>query len=448
MSSVAWLFSAWMFYSSSSNAELKSMNDQELSHYSGQAVIQIDQAHDQVQNLDFTRVKFGLDIKANITADKVELGKYDRNSQFDSDISVEKLSLGTINSNGTLSPFEIKDPFFDIAIDADTNDFKGFKLGFGTVKGDVVVDIGTLSGNFYIDIWDNSNSFGSTVSNLLDKLNYTNAATGFDSVIGYVAEGALWAANLGTPLPMYAPAQLVDAYGNSTLIRSQMAGIPNGGAIQLYNLHFGLEVVVGALHAIPSLSLYGWQGLGAKCTFCQNYIPSLGPIFGEVANATIPQALTNVLGLECHGDGVFCGTLNVKSGNCSVLLTTPVCLGLSDYRTLPIGKFNGAGQELSPADGVFLSLQGSNIIWPKLLSNTETANNIYNAYIAAGYSKSEAKNKVLSELRGTINTPNSDWAEVASGYAVNVPQDTVTVNFTQASTNISRVRSKYIDDYY
>ena len=73
MSSFAWLFSAWMFYSSSSNAELKSMDDQELSFYSGQASIQIDQAHDQVQNLDFTRVKFGLDIKANMNIDNLNL---------------------------------------------------------------------------------------------------------------------------------------------------------------------------------------------------------------------------------------------------------------------------------------------------------------------------------------------------------------------------------------
>jgi len=62
--------------SHSASANLLPLSDEELAATDGQAFISIDQY--QQNNLDFTRVNFGLDAKVQLNADEVVYGEYPR----------------------------------------------------------------------------------------------------------------------------------------------------------------------------------------------------------------------------------------------------------------------------------------------------------------------------------------------------------------------------------
>ena len=63
--------------SSLSQAQLVPIDERELSNTTGQAFINIDRSSSASQNLDFTKLTFGLDVKTSLNSDLLELGKYD-----------------------------------------------------------------------------------------------------------------------------------------------------------------------------------------------------------------------------------------------------------------------------------------------------------------------------------------------------------------------------------
>lgn len=142
-----------------SQAELKSLDDYVLSNQIGQGVIDVSEValYSGLNNADsdksFTRITFGMDIDINANIDELILGQGSRQDGIDNsdgsataDIDFSNISLGTVNSDGSLEDFNIVDPYIEFARNSD-DELIGFRIGFGEVNGTLGSSIKTLSGD-------------------------------------------------------------------------------------------------------------------------------------------------------------------------------------------------------------------------------------------------------------------------------------------------------------
>lgn len=153
-------------YVQNSFAQLIPIDESELSDMTGQAFINID--HDTSGGLDFTKLTFGLDIKTSLNSDLVELGKYDRSGEAagSSDIRISDFALGHIDDNGNIVPFEISDPFIELAFDNvnGKENLVGVRLGFGGALGKLSGNIETLTGNIDVNVYGKGSYLSSQMS--------------------------------------------------------------------------------------------------------------------------------------------------------------------------------------------------------------------------------------------------------------------------------------------
>ena len=189
-------------------SELLPMSEDELAHTQGQAFIGIDQYNQD--GLDFTRLNLGMDIEIVMNADEIVFGEYDIPGEAQTaDIDFKNYAMGYIDQHGDVRPFEMKDPFLEWVYDRSggTDDFVGFRFGFGEARGMMSMDAHSLTGNIDVKI-----------------------------------EGAYTYHFLGIPIPLTASgaSQLLDAQGNPDPVRATMIGLPNGSAFDVDNpLPFG-----------------------------------------------------------------------------------------------------------------------------------------------------------------------------------------------------------------
>jgi len=187
--------------SSKSFSELKPMTEEELELTDGQAFIGLDQYSQD--GLDFTRINMGVDIEIVMNADEVVFGEYDRAGETQTaDIRFNNYAMGYIDQDGMVRPFEMKDPFFEFAYDRanGTDDFVGFRFGFGEAMGMMSMDAKSLTGN--IDV---------------------------------VIEGDFTEPTFGITFQASGASELVDAQGNKDPIRAEMIGISNGKFFNIDN---------------------------------------------------------------------------------------------------------------------------------------------------------------------------------------------------------------------
>ncbi|MFT7184815.1 MAG: hypothetical protein ACI84K_000181 [Pseudohongiellaceae bacterium] len=159
-------------------AEMKPISDEDLSQYSGQAAVAFD--INQIDDVSYTRVTLGMEADLQVNIDTLEAGRIARAGEtLEADISISQLGFGSISTNDTqvqldgqtyalndIVPFELNDPFFEIAQDA-SDEVTGFRLGFGEARGQLSGDFNSISGNVGVDITD---YFGDTYrSSMLDS---------------------------------------------------------------------------------------------------------------------------------------------------------------------------------------------------------------------------------------------------------------------------------------
>ncbi len=206
-----------------SYSELRPMTESELALTQGQAFIGLDQYTQD--GLDFTRINMGVDIEIVMNADEMVFGEYARAGETQTaDIRFDNYAMGYIDQNGIVRPFEMKDPFFEFAYDrtGGTDDFVGFRFGFGESMGMMSMDAKSLTGNIDVVI---AGDFTFT----LDGSDY------------------LW-----DPLDIFKPVDLdlqasgasalVDANGDPDPIRATTIGMANGTD---FNIEFlGLDIPV------------------------------------------------------------------------------------------------------------------------------------------------------------------------------------------------------------
>ncbi|MCP5161801.1 MAG: hypothetical protein H7A00_09060 [Hahellaceae bacterium] len=148
------------------NAELKSIGDEELSQYVGQAAIAFDVTENGADA--FTRFTVGLDTEFQINTNNVVLGEYTQAGESNSaDVQVSNLSFGHISTDGVnpqlnglvyaeneIVPFEAIDPYFELA--ESNGQLVGFRVGFGGARGTLSGDWASLSGNIGLKLDDGS----------------------------------------------------------------------------------------------------------------------------------------------------------------------------------------------------------------------------------------------------------------------------------------------------
>ncbi|MFE8073206.1 hypothetical protein QQM79_19260 [Marinobacteraceae bacterium S3BR75-40.1] len=150
------------------HADLKPISDQAMGNITGQAMF----AYDVRENAegDFTRITMGMDAEVQTNVQTVALGELaDSAEPTGADLLVDHLSLGHISTDDTkvqldgqtyaindIVPFIGKDPYFEIAEDADGGDIVGFRVGFGEARGTLSGDISSFSGNIGMKFDDGS----------------------------------------------------------------------------------------------------------------------------------------------------------------------------------------------------------------------------------------------------------------------------------------------------
>jgi len=194
-------------------SQLRPLSELELDEEIGQAFITMDTFKNPDLRLNFTRINFGLDVKVQLNADSLVLGKYPREGELqDSDIHLDNFALGHIEG-GEIIPFEIKDPFIELAFDNSfgKNDLAGIRLGFGDVKGKMSFDIKSLTGNINAKIkgdYDVETFLGTFTVDALAKATLVNESGGRDPVratmIG-VPNGSLFGAVAFGIIPIVLP---------------------------------------------------------------------------------------------------------------------------------------------------------------------------------------------------------------------------------------------------
>ena len=138
-----------------SHAALQALSDDELSNQTGQAFLQIDR--DYAGSVSFTKFTFGMDVDLSINADLVELGRYERAGEAagSSDIRINDFALGSVNNDGSLNPFSIHDPFFELAFETVNGEEQlvGVRLGFTEAFGKLSGNIESLTGNIEVALY-------------------------------------------------------------------------------------------------------------------------------------------------------------------------------------------------------------------------------------------------------------------------------------------------------
>ena len=223
-----------LFFVQTSYAQLIPITENELSDMSGQAFINVDRLqtakNSSNQTIDTTKITLGLDIKTSVNADLLDLGNYERNGSAGSDIRINDFALGRIDSDGKIVPFEISDPFIELAFDTDATgkeNLIGLRLGFGGAKGALSGNIESLTGKINIDIFGKAAPVRASTS-------------GFNRFL-------LSVAGISDNTILRAGAELVQTNGVANPVRSTTVGIPNGDNL---NCEAGCGLLSGAALAI------------------------------------------------------------------------------------------------------------------------------------------------------------------------------------------------------
>lgn len=305
-------------------AQLVPIDESELSNMTGQAFVNVDSS--SAAGLDFTRVTLGLDVETSLNADLLEFGRYERAGELagSSDIRISDFALGSIDSNGNIVPFEIKDPFIELAFEDNTGkqDLIGIRLGFGAAKGALSGNIESLTGNVNVDISDTAQALSEADGNFIGDI-----------------LAALGPTLLGDS-PLNTRAVLIDSSGEKDSIRATKIGIENG-----FDLVVDTRNVNGFSRGILAITA-----------------------------AILPNT-------SCvDGSGLFSGpcdtSINFTANGCEVDGGISVCFDLSDYNTLDVGEKQDDGT-FDFAEGLFLSFQSKAVTWIDGSTSTETVSGAF-----------------------------------------------------------------------
>ena len=378
-------------------AELKPINDSDLSNVIGQAYVTIDKTYhpdaaiDPNKNTSFTRVNLGMDIEVQSTADVLELGRYERDGEEagSSDLLINDYSLGYIYDeayfdrnpsaprqfkddgsayvNGEIVPFKVTDPYLEFAYDETTNEMIGVRIGFGDAQGMLGGDIKYLTGNVNVIISDTGQSLSEAESD----------GTFSDKLIVLLTPLLEGGKTLTTQAQPVQGDPNKPNYGELDPVRAEYLGVTNG-------TNFVLEGA-GGFTRWSLLTLLG---------------------SGSSSNISLPGCSF----FNCPGGDIIIETQDCRN------LGIQACFPLSQYKGFAVGEIgeqNGQRAIVNGTEGMFLSFQTKDLEW-------------------------------LSDVR-KANPTSEDFIKATSGAFFNIPNGAVTVNMTEALQGVEGMRREYID---
>lgn len=341
---------AALFFVTPLSADLKPISDAAMSEVTGQAFVSVDRQHhpDEANSTSYTRVNLGMEIDIQTNVDTLELGRYDREGEKPgtADVLIDDFALGYINNKAyfdrnpkaprqrrrdgsafaenEIVPFQIDNPFFEFAMDEDSQEIVGFRLGFGEAMGILSGKIETLTGNVNVDIIDRGQGLrqASSNGNLFDRLIV---------LLTPLLEG-------GSPLET--KAELVHGregdpnIGELDPVRAEHIGVPNGDSFVLKDA--------------------GW--------FTRWSVANLIG-FGSSSEIQVPDCSF----FSCGG-----GDIIVVAQDCLVL-GIDSCFDLDIYNSFAVGELETVGNErriTAPVDGTFISVQTKDLDWLENVKNT------------------------------------------------------------------------------
>ncbi|GAA3941494.1 hypothetical protein [Litoribacillus peritrichatus] len=343
-------------------SKLEPLPDSELSEYTGQAFITIDEPESITEGATkykYTRINFGMDIDTILTIDELELGRYSDSRDINGagvDIDMKNVALGgyfnphdyfevnrqgdivygsdglpkpdpskfpinpetgrqfRLSDKGVPMPFNIKDPFIEFAYKQENGvqSIAGVRIGFGGAKGTFTTDIASLSGNLDVIIQDNAQALAS------------QDPDGFFGVL----------------LKYVAPILLGDSELSTRAILQQGPDGPNPGqALDYRATHIGVEDGTNFRVDASDVGPINWFLLQTAMTL---FAP---PETGATTDCT-SRGLFGV----CTG-----GDIDLYTDGCE-LAGIETCFPLNKYQSLDVGN----GEE---ARGLFLGLQTEALPW-------------------------------------------------------------------------------------
>lgn len=199
-------------------AEMRAMDDGELSDVTGQAFINL--TSDAANGLNFTRVNLGLDVQTQLNIQKLRLGGYERNGEASgtADIDINNFALGAVDDlTGQVDAFRIKNPFLELAYSG--NKVVGVRMGFGEAQGYLSGDINRMTGNIAVDLYGK----GSYLATQMNCAWY--------DLICHSAKGLVGSAYANSDFS--ASAELVNSGGDRDPVRANMIGMVDGQTLSL-----------------------------------------------------------------------------------------------------------------------------------------------------------------------------------------------------------------------
>ncbi len=247
--------------SAPAHARMVELEDGELSDITGQAFINL--TTDTAGQINYTRVNFGLKVDTQLNIKKLELGSYARAGETrPSDILINNFALGTVGANDSINPFQIVDPYLELAYEG--NQVVGVRIGFGQAKGVLSGDISHLTGKIAVDLEGKAKP-------LLDEANFF--------------QRLLLGATVNENSTIRSEAELVNN-GTPDSVRASQAGLKNGSVVQCVA---NCNLLGGLLTAFPS---QGCQIIGIATCFNLSQFQSLN--IGNVSAPGMDQAAKGV----------------------------------------------------------------------------------------------------------------------------------------------------------
>jgi hypothetical protein len=154
-SAFAFLLSVAALLAGPAHAQMRALDDGELSKVSGQGLFTVSNA--SLNGFDFTRISLDADVTLNANLYNLRLGEYAyaaRNGTG-ADIDIGALQFGRSDGSAAQRLVQITNPYFEFVF-RDTGspgqrEVIGMRLGFDGIAGDIGTKIAALSGALRID---------------------------------------------------------------------------------------------------------------------------------------------------------------------------------------------------------------------------------------------------------------------------------------------------------
>jgi hypothetical protein len=149
------LAAAFIAAHSSACAQAQPLDEAQLSDVWGQALLQL--TNTSLNGYDFSRITLGADIQFNANFTNVRLGEYSYSARngTGADIDLGALRFGRSDGTDAQRVVNITDPYFEFVYknvgDTSRREVVGMRLGFGSIQGDVGIQMNSVSGSLLIN---------------------------------------------------------------------------------------------------------------------------------------------------------------------------------------------------------------------------------------------------------------------------------------------------------